>query len=337
MAWFFAPPRACTRFPVRVPRSCTYAAIGVEPTKDTAATSGWSSNPSTATLSPCRTLNTPAGSPASAHISASSTEAEGSRSLGLSTNVLPQAMATGNIHIGTIAGKLKGVMPATTPSGSRKENVSTSVDTWSEKSPLSRLGIPHANSTTSRPRCTSPSASERTLPCSSVISSAISPACALRSSRKLNITFVRRLKEVCDHSRKASFAAAMAACTSASEPRTTSACCRPVAGLYTGPVRSPVPAVVLPAIQCSMVLNVVLPSGVAGLTVGSRTCCPAWSVGSDSGCLHHEHRQVGLEDHGLRDTAQQRLADGRTTASPDDQQVRGDSVDQREQRAGQVG
>ena len=28
---------------------------------------------------------------------------------------LPQASATGNIHIGTMAGKLNGVMPATTP------------------------------------------------------------------------------------------------------------------------------------------------------------------------------------------------------------------------------
>ena len=46
--------------------------------------------------------------------------------------MLPQAMATGNIHIGTIAGKLNGVMPATTPSGSRNENVSTPLDTWSE-------------------------------------------------------------------------------------------------------------------------------------------------------------------------------------------------------------
>ena len=46
--------------------------------------------------------------------------------------MLPQAIATGNIHIGTIAGKLNGVMPATTPSGSRNENVSTSVETWSE-------------------------------------------------------------------------------------------------------------------------------------------------------------------------------------------------------------
>ena len=46
-------------------------------------------------------------------------EADGSFSLGLSTKVLPQAMAIGNIHIGTIAGKLNGVMPATTPSGWR--------------------------------------------------------------------------------------------------------------------------------------------------------------------------------------------------------------------------
>lgn len=35
------------------------------------------------------------------------------------TNVLPQAIAMGNIHNGTIAGKLKGEMPATTPSGWR--------------------------------------------------------------------------------------------------------------------------------------------------------------------------------------------------------------------------
>ena len=41
----------------------------------------------------------------------------GSRSEGLSIKVFPQTMANGNIHIGTIAGKLKGVIPATTPSG----------------------------------------------------------------------------------------------------------------------------------------------------------------------------------------------------------------------------
>ena len=40
---------------------------------------------------------------------------------GLRTKVLPQAMAIGNIHIGTMAGKLNGVMPAHTPSGWRSE------------------------------------------------------------------------------------------------------------------------------------------------------------------------------------------------------------------------
>ena len=79
--------------------------------------SGWVSSASTATLSPCTTLNTPSGRPASAHSCASRTDADGSFSDGLSTKALPQAIATGNIHIGTMAGKLNGVMPATTPSG----------------------------------------------------------------------------------------------------------------------------------------------------------------------------------------------------------------------------
>ena len=65
-AWFFAPPRACTRLPFADARWCTYLAIGVEPTNDTAAMSGWSRIASTATLSPCTTLKTPSGSPASA-------------------------------------------------------------------------------------------------------------------------------------------------------------------------------------------------------------------------------------------------------------------------------
>ena len=45
--------------------------------------------------------------------------AEGSFSDGLRMNVFPHAMAFANIHIGTIAGKLNGWMPATTPSGCR--------------------------------------------------------------------------------------------------------------------------------------------------------------------------------------------------------------------------
>jgi hypothetical protein len=43
---------------------------------------------------------------------------------GLSTNAFPQAMAIGNIHIGTIPGKLNGVMPTQTASGRRIEKLS---------------------------------------------------------------------------------------------------------------------------------------------------------------------------------------------------------------------
>ena len=119
--WFLAPPSACTRLPAFVPVSYTYFAIGVEPTKLAAATPGWSSSPSTATLSPCTTVNTPSGKPACFHNRAIRLAADGSFSDGLRMNALPQAIAMGNIHMGTIAGKLKGVMPATTPSGCRME------------------------------------------------------------------------------------------------------------------------------------------------------------------------------------------------------------------------
>ena len=76
---------------------------------------------STATLSPWTTLKTPAGSPASASSCAQKFAADGSFSDGFRMKALPQAIAIGYIHIGTIAGKLKGVMPATTPSGWRIE------------------------------------------------------------------------------------------------------------------------------------------------------------------------------------------------------------------------
>src|SRR4051812_20167654 len=98
-----------------------YRAIGVEPTKLSAETSGCSSSASTATLSPWITLKTPSGTPASFSSSAVQIDADGSFSDGFSTKVLPHASAGAHIHMGTIAGKLNGVMPAHTPTGCRIE------------------------------------------------------------------------------------------------------------------------------------------------------------------------------------------------------------------------
>src|SRR5918911_3531061 len=101
-----------------------YLAIGVEPTNETALTSGCSSSESTATLSPCTTLKTPSGTPASCSSSAIRSDADGSFSEGFRTNVFPHAIAGANIHMGTIAGKLNGVIPPTTPPAWRDDDTS---------------------------------------------------------------------------------------------------------------------------------------------------------------------------------------------------------------------
>ncbi|KJL45906.1 hypothetical protein RS81_00001 [Microbacterium terrae] len=109
-----------------------YCAIGVDPTNEIDCTSGLVSSPSTASLSPCSTVNTPAGRPASAHSRASHSAADGSFSLGLRTTALPAAIAIGKNHIGTIAGKLNGEMTPTTPSGCLVEYTSMPLDAFSE-------------------------------------------------------------------------------------------------------------------------------------------------------------------------------------------------------------
>ena len=64
-------------------------------------------------------LSTPSGSPASVASSARRMAVSGTRSDGLRTYVFPVTTPIGNIHSGIIAGKLKGAMPAHTPSGRR--------------------------------------------------------------------------------------------------------------------------------------------------------------------------------------------------------------------------
>ncbi len=78
--------------------------MGVEPTNEIDSTSGLVSRPSTDSLSPFSTVNTPSGSPASWNFRASQIAADGSFSLGFSTTVLPAAIAIGRNQSGTIAG-----------------------------------------------------------------------------------------------------------------------------------------------------------------------------------------------------------------------------------------
>ena len=86
-------------------------------------------------MSPFSTWKMPAGAPASANNSASSIGALGSFSEGFRMKALPQATAMAPIQHGIMIGKLNGVMPATTPTGWRIDQLSMSVATCSVKSP----------------------------------------------------------------------------------------------------------------------------------------------------------------------------------------------------------
>ena len=180
-------------------------------------------------------------------------DAEGSFSDGLRMNVLPHASALPNIHIGTIAGKLNGVMPATTPSGWRIWYTSTPVDACSLKPPLRRCGTPQANSRFSRPRATSPSASDGTLPCSAVSSAAMSRRWWSTRLRIRNRISVRFESDVARQAGNAAFAAATAASTSSTDAKSTHFAWAPVAGSNTGPRRPDRPSTGCPPIQWPMV------------------------------------------------------------------------------------
>ena len=121
---------------------------------------------STASLSPLTTCKIPFGNPASSNKAASIMGTEGSLSDGFSINAFPYAIAGANIHIGIIAGKLKGVIPAVTPSACLMEYISIPGPALSVYSPFSSCGAPMQYSTTSRPLTTSPAVSGRVLPCS---------------------------------------------------------------------------------------------------------------------------------------------------------------------------
>ena len=227
-----------------------YWAIGVDPTKPTPWIVSLSRIASTASLSPLITCRTPSGSPASCISSARRSAVEGHRSEGFRIIAFPQASAGPIFHSGIIAGKLKGVMPATTPSGWRMEYRSMPGPPSLVNSPFSSEGAPMQTSITSRPRCTSPRASGSVLPCSRLTSSANSSICSTMRVPNFIITRALRCGFVAPHAFCASAAASTALFSSSRVARGTLACTSPVAGLYTSANRPELPLTCLPFIQC---------------------------------------------------------------------------------------
>src|SRR5579859_338636 len=208
-----------------------YLATALDPTNDTARTRGSVRSWSTVLLAPCTRFSTPGGIPACCVSSTMRAAVRGTLSEGFRIKVLPQAMASGNIHSGTIMGKLNGVIPTHTPIGYRVDQLSTEVPTRSTVSPIINVGAPHANSMHSIPRSNDPCASSRVLPFSSVISPTSSCAFSSSSSRNLNNTLQRCTTGVLHQAGNALCAASMAAEISSLVQRGISATASPVAGL----------------------------------------------------------------------------------------------------------
>jgi len=187
----------------------------------------------TVSCPPWITLSTPGGRPQSPAISASMTALIGTRSDGLSRNVLPAVHAGGNIHKGIIAGKLNGQMPPQTPRGTRYECTSTEFATPARDSPCSMEGMDVDISTTSRPRKMSPLASGMVFPCSSVSVAANASVFSRMAPSYLCMTRARVLGGVSLHCSKAAAEDSAARFSSACVHCGVRAMSLPVAGLWT--------------------------------------------------------------------------------------------------------
>jgi hypothetical protein len=144
---------------------------------------------------------------------------------------LPAARAIGRIHIGTMTGKLNGVIAATTPRGWRRVTTSTPLATLGVFMPARWTGRPAAYSTVSMPRVTPASASGNVFPWSFVTSAASSSRRFQASSRNAKKTWLRAMSGVSRQAGKAAWAASTALSTSLLPPRGTRAMTSPVAGL----------------------------------------------------------------------------------------------------------
>ena len=152
-----APARACLCGAGR-----NVPAIGVEPTNDTALTSGASSIASTASLSPWTTLNTPSGRPASFSSSAISI----ARRIPLGGLQHERVTADQRDRKHPHRHHRREIERRDARADAERLAQRIAVDAGADillNSPFSSCGMPTANSTTSRPRVTEPS--HRATPC----------------------------------------------------------------------------------------------------------------------------------------------------------------------------
>ena len=119
--WFLAPPKHCTRLPLRAAARIDIFGDRRRADKADGLDVGVVEDGVDGFLVAVDDIEDAGRQPSFEQQLGQHQRHAGSRSEGLRMKALPQAMAGANFHIGIIAGKLNGVMPATTPSGWRME------------------------------------------------------------------------------------------------------------------------------------------------------------------------------------------------------------------------
>src|SRR5688572_26681395 len=151
-------------------------------------------------------LSTPSGNPASFNSWASRPQLIGTFSEGFMIMQFPSAIAFGMVQLGTIDGKLKGTIEATTPSGTCSVRHSTPLLT-SSTSPVTSWGSDVANSVSSMHFSISATDSPYVFPFSSLHNKASSSRFFSRRYLYRKNTCTLSLIGVLLHAPKAAFAA----------------------------------------------------------------------------------------------------------------------------------
>mmetsp|Transcript_17401 Transcript_17401/g.35350 ORF Transcript_17401/g.35350 Transcript_17401/m.35350 type:complete len:370 (-) Transcript_17401:89-1198(-) len=212
--WFLAPPRATTRLLRERHLLATISAIGEDPTKETAVTAGFSIRALQQSAVPWTSWKTPGGNPALMMSSQTAFMVRGTFSDGLTMTQFPRTRAIGEVHMGTMKGKLKGTMEVTTPRGRRSSLQSIPRDTM-RVLPWATWGSEQAYSTVSLPLATSATASVLFLPFSRTIRSASLSVCSRIRAWNLSMMAARAFIVIPDQAGKAAEAAETAESTSA--------------------------------------------------------------------------------------------------------------------------
>ena len=212
MSGLLPPISRITRFPVLAHSTAMWRPTAVEPVNEISFTRG-SSKSTRASVgpSPGTTLRTPGGRPAFSKISASFRPTSEVSSDGLRTKVLPVASANATFLSASTTGKLKGDMPATTPSGRRIARESRPETSEGKTSPCTRRASPAMERSILAAKGTSKWALPNVEPPSPINRSTISLVAASSSSAARCRIFSRRAAGELPQAVLAAYAASIAA------------------------------------------------------------------------------------------------------------------------------